>query len=64
MQDMSGLKLSKKWDHMNFLRCVLMVGNDRFKSIGGSAFHSVITLLKYEWLERWEWEDCWISFSE
>ena len=34
MQDLSGLKLSRKWNHMNFLRCVLMVGNDRFKKEG------------------------------
>ena len=40
------------------MKCALMVGNDMFKSIGGSAFHSLITLLKYELLESCrEWED-------
>ena len=57
MQDMFGLKLSRKWDHMNFLRCVLMVGNERLMSMEGRAFHSRTILLKYDWFERWIWED-------
>ena len=57
MHEMSGLKMSRKWDHMNFLSCVLMVSNERLRSLGGSVFHSWRNLLKYEWFERWVWED-------
>ena len=53
MHDMSGLKLSKKWDHMNFLKCVLMVGMImKVKINGGSVFHNRKILLKFEWFER------------
>ena len=45
MHDMSGLKLSRKWDHMNFLSCDFMVGNERLRSIGGSVFHSFRNVL-------------------
>ena len=48
MHGMSELKLSKKWDHMKLLRCVLKANKESSRSIGGSAFHNRIILLKYE----------------
>ena len=41
-----------------------MVGNESLRSIWGRAFNSRTILLKYEWFERWVWEDWWISFIE
>ena len=47
MHGMSGLKLSRQWDHINFLGCVLIVDNESPRSIGGNVFHNRIILLKY-----------------
>ena len=48
MHGMSELKLSRKGDDMQFLRCVLTVNSESPRSIGESALHNWIILVKYE----------------